>query len=108
MFCPKCGAELQNEVKFCPKCGVEMTNGIITTENTAEIEESVPQDKENPEKKSSILSNIISIIVVIVFLWILISGVKWVFSSLHSAFTDNNNGTGTQASDDMDANDLIH
>ena len=44
-LCPKCGAQLADEVKFCTQCGVPMT-----TEVESPVEAPAPEVVEKPEK----------------------------------------------------------
>lgn len=115
MFCKNCGNEMKDGVKFCGKCGAEQTiqNDLLskseTQEGTSESSrmnsEGIQSDKET-KKESSLLTNILAIIFAIVIIWLMITGVQWLFLAL-GAPSDKKDGTGIQATDPIDADYLF-
>lgn len=118
MFCKNCGSEMLDGVKFCSKCGTEQVYPNNMTyqpnnkvmENGGQIknyENANPfQNKENSKNKPGIISYILVIAIVIAILWAAIAGVRWAFSTVGS-WLDEKDGTGKQASERIDARDMI-
>lgn len=45
MFCQKCGAEMQSNIRFCPKCGAEINSAVQSDDKTS------PEDIINSGRK---------------------------------------------------------
>ncbi len=115
MFCSKCGNELSDNSKFCEKCGTEQmiqTDLLPKSESQEKSSESstinsaeMQSDKEI-NKESGPLSNILTFIFAIAIIWLMITGVQWLFSAL-GAPSNQGNGTGTQATDRVDADHMF-
>ena len=49
-FCPKCGAEVHEEMAFCPKCGAPLKGGMLPAEAVAP--ERYRREKEEKAEKA--------------------------------------------------------
>lgn len=65
MFCPKCGAEVDEKTKFCPECGATIRQ---TVQPTPEFEDERKPVKTKKKKKKKVLPVIIAVIVVFILI----------------------------------------
>ncbi len=104
MFCKNCGNEIKDGAKFCDKCGAEQ---LIHTDLPEKSDNETIVNNKDDKNKSSIISYILAIIIVIVFLWVAITGVRWVFSTVGSWLFYEEAGTGKQSSERISASDIF-
>ena len=108
MFCNNCGKELKEGTVFCSECGANVEN----LKPELSVDGTVAKDNKS-EKKTNVIACIIAIIIVIVMIWLIITGVNWVFSTAKSLLDkENKNYTGKQDIDTIGANllgsEVIH
>ena len=103
MFCKNCGNEIKDEVKFCSKCGTEQ---VIHTDFPEKSDNETIENNTNAKNKPGIISYILAIVIIIALIWVVITGVRWVFSTVGS-WLDGKDGTGKQSSERTDARDMI-
>ncbi len=113
MFCYKCGSQVDDDTKFCENCGSEQTIPIDTSATQETQDETIEhdmdtarmQDDDTTKKKSNPLSRVLSLVISLAVIALMVMGGEWLFSTIFS--TDKEDGTGKQATDVIDARDMI-